>query len=192
MRSFQLEKETGEKVRKACEVGRAQDISGFPCSLSATYLILPASSFLKLCFPWKSGSSEDAGSILQDVLCFPCITFCFHSALSLDDFYWSSKGLAGPAAEVSMSPAHPSQFSWAGDGSKTLQSHLLNLWRSCLLAEMRCLALCGCCWGCCNTESNKFAWTISQSSYIRYWKIFLRRQLSYWTAVLLCSFLSPV
>lgn len=51
-------------------------------------------------------------------------------------------------------------------------------------------ALCGCCWGCCCllTQSNKFAWIASQSSYIRYWKTFLWRQLSYWAAVLLCSF----
>lgn len=37
-----------------------------------------------------------------------------------------------------MSPAHPSQLIWAGDGSKALQSHLLSLWSSCLLAEMKC------------------------------------------------------
>lgn len=50
MRSFQLEKETGEKVRKGCEAGSAQEVSGFPCPLSATYLILPASSFLCCAF----------------------------------------------------------------------------------------------------------------------------------------------
>lgn len=67
MRSFQLEKETGEKVGEGCEVGSAQEVSGFLRSLSATYPASACILILVLCFLWDACSSTDAGSILQDV-----------------------------------------------------------------------------------------------------------------------------
>lgn len=79
MRSFQLEKETGEKVRKGCEAGSAQGASGFPCSLSATGLILPAASFLCCAF--------HGIHVPQQMLGASCRT-CSVSSASCSAFTW--------------------------------------------------------------------------------------------------------
>lgn len=192
MRSFQLEKETGEKVRKGCEVGSAQDISGFPCSLSATCLILPASSLFRLCFPWNTGSSEDAESILQDACCFPCISFCFHQLwvwmtfvdpvrvklIKLQRLAWvllTHPSPPGQEMETKPSnhtcPAYEVPVSWLRPG----------VWLCVSVAEAVAIHS--------QTSLLKLLHSPATSPGR---KIFLRRQLSYWSAVLLCSFLSLV
>lgn len=45
-----------------------------------------------LYFPWDAYSSADAGRILKVVLSLQCLSFCFHTALSLGDISQSGKG----------------------------------------------------------------------------------------------------
>lgn len=153
MRSLWLEKETGEKVRKGCEAGSAQKVSGFPVSFLPDSACIP---IFVLYFPWDAYSSADAGRILQVILSLQCLSFCFHTALSLGDISQSGKSKFSWLQRLAWALLTPSNPPKQEMEAKPQNYTWTVYWSYCPSTEM---TLSGCvrCWGCYNTWSNGLA-----------------------------------
>ena len=182
MRSFQLEKETGEKVRKGCEEGSEHDVSGFPCSLSATYLILPASSFLRCAFHGIHVPQQMLGAS-----CRTCsVTSASRSAftqhwvwVTFPDLVRIKFAQLQRSAQVLLThPSLPKREMEAEPCNHTWPVYEVAIpwlrWGIQVCVSLRLFY---------NTQSNGFAWAASQSSYITY----LQTELTARAAVLLNS-----
>lgn len=178
MRSFQLEKETGEKVRKGWEEGTAQDVSVPFCYRPESACIL----IFVLCFPWILAPQRMLGGSFRIVLCFQCLTFCFaqHQVwvtfpdpvrIKCAQLQWLAWVLLThsslPRQETE---AEPCNHTWPVY-EVTIPWLRQGIW------------LCMCAAEAITIESDGFAWTASQSSYIMY----LQTEFTVRTAVLLNS-----